>query len=144
MGLGALGLLLLPPVVFLVVGLVEGMGLPGTMTAIMEQYTVRRLNLLVVAVLSLLPLMFLALVVYLLGRIASIRASRRSLALGGLSGLLAVMVWVNLEFWPIFLPDRVAPGFPHGLEFVIGPLFFAPVAMFIGLGIAAFVDRNGR
>lgn len=139
-----LGLLLIPPVVFSVVGLAKGMGLAGTAGAVVAQYGVRRLNLFSVAILSLLPVLLLALLVWILGRFTSMRASRRSLAVGGGAAILLVMTWINFEFWPAFLPERVAPGFPHGLEFVIGPLYFAPVAMLVGVGLAAFLNRGPR
>lgn len=135
-------LLLVPPVVFTGVGLAEGMGLQGTLGAVLAQYGTRRLNLFTVALLSLLPLLLLALVVFLLGRFTAWTASPRSLARGGALAIVAVMVWINLEFWPVFLPERQSPGFPHGLEFVIGPLYFAPVAMLVGVGISAVLDRS--
>lgn len=137
-------LLLIPPVVFGVVGLAKGMGLVGTAGAVVAQYGVRRLNLFTTAILSFLPLVVLAIVVWIIGRFTSMKASRRSLAMGGGVAILLVMIWVNFEFWPTFLPDRVAPGFPHGLEFVIGPIYFAPVAMLVGVGLAAFVNRSPR
>jgi hypothetical protein len=137
-----LALLATPPVVFALVGLAEGMGMAGTLGAVVEQYGARRLNLFMVAVLSFLPLLFLALLVFLIGRFTSVNASRRALALGGSVAIVAVMIWVNFEFWPAFLPERSAPGFPHGLEFVIGPLYFAPVAMLAGMVAAGFLARS--
>lgn len=139
-----LGLLLIPPAVFAVVGLTKGMGLGGTVEALVAQYGVRRLNLFSVAVLSFLPVLLLALLVWVIGRFTAMRASRRSLTIGGGVAILLVMTWINFEFWPAFLPERVAPGFPHGLEFVIGPLYFAPVAMLVGVGLAAFLNRSAR
>ncbi len=139
-----LGLLLAPPMVFVVVGLTKGMGLAGTAEAVVAQYGVRRMNLLSSAIPSFLPLVLLALLVWIIGRFTSIQASRRSLAMGGGAAILIVMVWINFEFWPVFLPERVTPGFPHGLEFVIGPLYFAPVAMLVGMGLAAVLDRSDR
>lgn len=135
-------LLLTPPIVFGAVALAEGMGLGASARAVVEQYGVRRLNLLSVAVLSFLPLALLALVVFLFGRLGSGAVHRRALALGGAVPIVAVTAWVNLQFWPVFLPERTPPGFPHGLEFVIGPLFFAPVAMLLGVGVAALLNRR--
>ena len=135
-------LLLIPPFVFAGVGLAEGMGPRGTLRGVLAQYGTRRLNLFTVALPSLLPLLLLALVVFLLRRFTAMTASPRSLARGGALAIVAVMVWINLEFWPVFLPERRSPGFPHGLEFVIGPLYFAPVAMLVGVGISAFLDRS--
>lgn len=138
----AVALVATPPLVFGWVGLAEGMGVAGTFGAVIEQYGARRLNLLMVAVLSFLPLLLLALLVFLIRRFTPVAASRRDLALGGSVAIVAVMLWVNFEFWPAFLPERSAPGFPHGLEFVIGPLYFAPVAMVVGMVAAGFLARR--
>lgn len=140
----ALALVATPPLVFTAVGLAEGMGLGGTLSAVVAQYGTRRLNLLMVAVLSLLPLALLALLVHLVGRFTSVAASRRALATGGALAIVAVMLWVNAQFWPLFLPERSAPGFPHGLEFVIGPLYFAPVGMVVGMVVAGLLARSSR
>lgn len=142
--LAALALIATPPLVFTAVGVAEGMGLSSTLGAVVAQYGTRRLNLFMVAVLSFLPLALLALLVYLIGRFTSIRASRWALAVGGAVAIVAVMVWINFQFWPAFLPERRAPGFPHGLEFVIGPLYFAPVGMVVGMVAAGLLERRAR
>lgn len=55
---------------------------------------------------------------------------------------LLVCLFVNLEFWPKFLPARQFLGFPHGLEFVIGPLFFAPIGVGVGCFAAWLIRRR--
>ncbi|NNE09207.1 MAG: hypothetical protein HKN20_11655, partial [Gemmatimonadetes bacterium] len=48
----------------------------------------------------------------------------------------------NFDFWPAFLPSRVYPGFPHGLEFIIGPGVFAPIGMLLGV-LTVWVSQRG-
>jgi uncharacterized membrane-anchored protein len=60
----------------------------------------------------------------------------------GLVAILVVLVWINLQFWPLFLPERTYPGFPHGLGFIIGPVFFAPVLMALVMGGVWLVLRR--
>ena len=65
-------------------------------------------------------------------------------AWAGLAPSLALLVWANVEVWPLFLPGRTFPGFPHGIELIIVPLFFVPVAMVAGLLVGALVGRLKR
>ena len=130
-----------PTLVFTVVGLFEGMGIPGVASSVAEQFSTDRQNLAMVGTLGVLPVVLLSLTVWIIGLIRRIRTSRRSFAVGGASCILLVLVWVNVSFWPTYLPDKAFAGFPHGLEFVIGPFIFAPVAMLVGLIAAALVGR---
>ncbi len=132
--------LLVPPLLFAVVGLGEGMGLAAAASALVDQYSERRFNLLMAGVLGLLPVGLLGVVLWIHRKLGGAPESRSALAWGGLLPILAVLIWVNFEFWPTYLPDRTFPGFPHGLELVIGPLFFAPVAMVAGMVVAWIVS----
>ena len=55
---------------------------------------------------------------------------------------LLVSLYVNLEYWPTFLPDRQYAGFPHGLEFIIGPGVFAPIGLVIALLVTWLTVRQ--
>lgn len=143
LAVGALAILAMPPAVFLVAALQAGLSLPESFSALAAQYTAPRQNLLVCGAVGLLPLALLAVVVGLMKRFAPTRENRPLVAIGGLVPVLAVLLWVNWDFWPLFLPSRTYPGFPHGLGFVIGPLFFAPVAMALGMVIPWFARRPG-
>jgi hypothetical protein len=75
------------------------------------------------------------------GRFA--RGTNRPLyALGGAVPIMLVTAFVNYEFWPRYVPSRAFLGFPHGLEFVIGPLFFAPVGVLIWLIVVWILLRT--
>jgi hypothetical protein len=62
-------------------------------------------------------------------------------AIGGALPILAVAVFVNVEYWTAFLPNRTFLGLPHGLEFIIGRGVFAPIGMLAGLAVVAVVRR---
>lgn len=135
-------LLLVPPVVFFSVAIFSGISLSQSLQFVLEQYLVRKQNLLLSGIISCVPLLFLGLVLWLISRYAKNDKLLNSLSFGGFCGIFIVSVWINIEFWPNYLPSRVYPGFPHGLEFVIGPLFFAPIAMGLGMVIAWVLTRK--
>lgn len=139
---GALAALAIPPTVFLWAALSAGLGIGESVSALAAQYTAPRQNLLVCGAVGLFPLALLAVALWIIRRWAPASKIRPVLALGGLVPLLAVLVWVNLDFWPHFLPSRTYPGFPHGLGFIIGPAFFAPPAMLIGMLLAWLASRS--
>ncbi|MEM9291032.1 MAG: hypothetical protein AAGD01_05075 [Acidobacteriota bacterium] len=141
---GALGALVLPLLIFLAVGLSKGMGLGAALAALGSQLGAPRLNLLVCAGLGLVPVGLLALVLFILQKIVPSRSVHPSLALGGLLPILLVSAWAHWDFWPRFLPSQSYPGFPHGLGLVIAPLFFAPVAMALGLTITGLLTRDWK
>ncbi len=142
LAMGALAALSIPPAVFLWAAYGAGLTTGETMSALAAQYVAPRQNLLVCGALGLFPLALLAGVLWLLRRLAPSSKIRPALALGGLVPVLVVLVWVNVDFWPLFLPSRTYPGFPHGLGFIIGPGFFAPVAMAIGMLASWLVSRR--
>lgn len=129
-------LLLIPPVVFLLTMLSEGASSGDALSAVIDQYAGRRQNPLANTVLGLVSVAPLALILFIYRRSKGPEGSN-AIALGGGAGIAVTLLWANLEYWPNFLPGRDYPGFPHGLEIVIGSLFFAPVAMLAGVVIAA-------
>jgi len=148
--LGAAGLLagsailvaLLPTVIFVGSALYRGMGVPGTVAALGDQYAADRLNLFVVSALGLTPLLLTALLIfvrYLMGK-----SSQGSVVYtwAGIIPVALVTLFVNLEYWPTYLPARQFLGFPHGLEFVIGPFVFAPIGVLVGFLIAWTIGKR--
>lgn len=125
-------LFLIPPAVFLITMLTEGLGPGEALSAVFDQYAQRRQNPLANTVLGLIPVapLVLILVIY---RLRKGPAGSTAIATGGGIGIASMLLWANMEYWPNFLPGRDYPGFPHGLEIVIGSLFFAPVAMLVGV-----------
>jgi hypothetical protein len=136
------GILLVPPLVFFVVALSSEMSLSESIGALVEQYHSRRQNLLVVGLVACLPLLLLPLILWLHGRAGGMQPMRRILAWSGYLPVWLVTAWVNFEYWSDFLPARTFLGFPHGLEFIIGPLFFAPVGMAACMLVAWLAARK--
>jgi len=134
--------LFIPALIFFTVALSSGLSSPEALTALAEQYVSRKQNLLVIGMLSLLPVVLMVFVIWLIRKIKNRSADVRDLAIGGVAGILAVDIWMNFEYWPTYLPERTYAGFPHGLEFVIGPIFYAPIAMVIGMVAAAMASRR--
>ncbi|GJM44734.1 MAG: hypothetical protein DHS20C21_15760 [Gemmatimonadota bacterium] len=127
--------------VFVVAGLAGGM-LPGeTWRALAEQSVQRKQNPLLSGVLGFFPILLLLLALRIGRRFDRSGAWSQVAPWAGLLPILLVLLWANLEFWPKFLPSRVYPGFPHGLELLIGPVMYAPVGMIVGLIAARFVPR---
>jgi hypothetical protein len=135
--LAALVSLLLPSAVFLLTALANVM---SALEALAEQLTAERYNLRNISLLNLLPCALLALLVGVRWRFA--RATRRPLyAVCGAVPIVLVTGYLNIEFWSSYLPSRAFLGFPHGLEFVIGPLFFAPIGVAIAIVVVWGVLR---
>lgn len=133
---------LMPPVVFVVCALFEGLPVSEAMAALIEQFTAERQNLLVCGLIGLFPVGLLHGCLWLHRWRKGTVSVQKGMSTGGLVGILLVLIWVNFQFWPTFLPERVYPGFPHGLEFIIGPVFFAPVAMGIGMAVGWATSRT--
>jgi len=129
--------------VFLGSGLATGLNPAESLGALIGQSMGRRYNPLISGALGIVPTLLLLGVLRLLRRFDPTRERARAVSWTGLFVIQAIIVWAALEFWPKFLPDRVYPGFPHGLELVIGPLIFAPVALIV-LGPAAWFWGRGR
>lgn len=136
------GIVALPAAVFALTALISGMSAAETVAALAEQYRERDPNLLLTGLVGLFPVLLLGAVLWL-HRIFRGSAERRAaLALGGFVPIAAVLLWANIAYWPDYLPDRVQPGFPHGLELVTGPGLYAPAGMLLGLLVAAIVSRR--
>jgi hypothetical protein len=137
----ALLVLAIPPLVFILVALTSGMTAADTVGALLAQYVAPRVNLAVCSGLGLVPLLLLALLLWIGRRRRPGAEGTRLYAIGGALPILAVTVFVNVEYWTAFLPNRRFLGFPHGLEFIIGPGIFAPIGMLAGLAVVAVVRR---
>lgn len=133
---------LIPPITYAAVALGSGMGPADTAAALVAQLGGRP-NLIAPAVLALLPLLIhIGLLLLLRRRDPEGRWLPRAAWMGLLPALL-LLLWANATVWPLHLPGRPFPGFPHGLELVIVPLFFMPVALLAGLAVGAMVGRRG-
>lgn len=131
----------IPAVVFVLSALFADMSVAESLGAVATQFRAERHPLFGAALLGTLPVVLLTLLGWLLTRkFDEIRA--RAIAQAGLVGIALILLWVNVEFWPGYLPERAFRGFPHGLEFVIGPIFFAPPAMLLAMLAAWFATRQ--
>lgn len=138
---GVLLAFVIPAGVFFVCALLADLSLADSLRETVAQYAVRRQHLWGCGVLGVLPVVLLTIVAWLMGkRLDPLRT--RFIAQMGLLGIVLILLWVNAQFWPGYLPERAFRGFPHGLEFVIGPIFFAPVAMLAAMMIAWLGTRN--
>lgn len=134
---------LIPPAAYLVVALAAGLG-PGPAWSAMVGQVGGRPALVTAAVLSLLPMGGFLGVLALLRRRDPDGRWVDAVGWAGMIPSLLLLVWANLEVWPLHLPGRTFPGFPHGLELVIVPLFFVPAAMVVGGAVGAVVARSRR
>ena len=134
--------LLVPPAVFSACGILAGMGIGGTVGALAAQYGTDRLNLLVLGLVGAIPFAFLTLVLVLYRRFGSAEPVR-AMAMGGGLVVVVLLAWAHGSYWPSFLPEGVAPMWPHGIEFVVVPLFFAPVGALAGMLGGWLVHRSG-
>lgn len=130
------------PLTFLLTALASGMGIGETLDALVDQFTAKRVNLLVVSVVALAPMLLLALILWIGRRFGKFENSVGMMALGGSFAILLVTIFVNLQYWPKFLPARAFLGWPHGIEFLLGPVFVAPIAMLIGMVVGAIAARR--
>lgn len=131
--------LVLPALVYCVVALGAGLGVFGTLEALVNQATGQRQNILASSLLGLAPALLLLVIIRVARWIDPQDSWRLAAGWGGLVGILLVLAWANFEVWPLFLPGRGYPGWPHGIELVIAPLFFAPVVMAVSAVAAALV-----
>jgi len=118
----------IPFVVYLTVALASGLGF-GEATAATWAQVRGRPSLLTSGLLAMIPM------VLFLGAVALLKKRDEEgrwlniAAWFGLTPSIVLLVWANAEVWPSFLPGRPFPGFPHGIELIIVPLFFVPAAM---------------
>lgn len=130
------------PVVFVIVGIGSGIGASATLDAMSAQFTADRVNLLVMSALALFPVLLLVIVIGIGRRIGRFRDTAAAVALGGGIAIFAVTVFVNLSYWPSFFPSLNYPGWPHGIEFLLGPAIAAPVAMIVGMVVGVLAARR--
>lgn len=140
---GLVSVFLAPFAVFAATGLLSGMGVGGTIEALVEQTRADRQNPLVTGVLGLFPLLLLLAILWVCRRFDREGRWLGTAGWAALGAILLILVWVNAEFWSSFLPERAFLGFPHGLELVIGPLFFAPIAATV-VGVVVALVLRGR
>jgi hypothetical protein len=138
----AVALLVLPPLLFLGSALYRGMGLADGTSALLEQYSAERTNLVVITLLGLLPLLLVTLLLGIRRMLFKTWDDAGLYALCSSLPIVLVTVFVHLEYWPSWLPARQFLGFPHGLEFVIGPFVFAPVGVLLGFVTAWLIARS--
>jgi hypothetical protein len=131
-------IVVLPSAVFALVSVAKGMDSSTAVAVLVEQFSSERHDLGAVSLLGLLPWLLLTDI-----RWRFVRKERRPLyAFTGAIPILLVIAFVNDEFWSRYLPRREFLGFPHGIELVIGPLFFAPVGLAMGLAVSWAVMRT--
>jgi hypothetical protein len=99
---------------------------------VVEQMQADRRNLLLVGLPGIIPFLLLATVAAVM-RLRKRDPASRAAAVGGGAAIGLTLIWANASYWPMFLPGASYPGWPHGLEMIIAPLFFAPVAMLFGV-----------
>jgi len=139
---GILLALVTPPVSFALCGVWAGMGLADIATAMADQYAGdARPALWGPSLLALAPVLVLASALWLVARLRKKPDLNGSLGAAGLGAMTLVLIWANVSFWSAFLPERDAPGWPHGIELVIGPLFFAPPAVLLAMLVVWLVRR---
>ncbi len=142
LALGVATTFLVPPVVFTLCALAEGMGLGGSFGALVAQYQADRLNLFMLAILGVIPFASLTIALVAFARFGAPEPVP-AMAVGGWAAISLLLVWAHASYWPSFLPEGVAPMWPHGIEFVIVPLFFAPVGAIVGMVAGGLVHRYG-
>ena len=126
-------LFLVPATAYLLTYTVSDAHTGDAFASLIAQYQQSKRNPILTALLALFPFLLLALGLFIAKKRGVNEPRRSAICLGGGLAIAGVMLWANLIYWPNFLPDVPYPGFPHGLELVIAPLFFAPVAMLIGI-----------
>ena len=136
--------LVVPAVVFILTGFLKGMAFTDVLDIMATRFGEARPNLLVTSLIGVFPLSLLGLVIWIHRKRGGSQAVRSSMLAGGMLALLLVIAWSNYEYWRVFLPEGKVPGFPHGLELLIGPVFFAPVAMALALIAAWAIARPRR
>ena len=141
LAVSVLAALIIPPLIFLACLLMADFSLSPAWNAVVDQYGQTRQNPFLISVLGYLPVLLLALVVALIRWRKGHSIATYMATTGGLA-ITFILVWTNFEFWPNFLPGKTYPGFPHGLEIVIGSIFFAPAAMILALLVTGIYLRS--
>lgn len=135
------GSLLAPSLVLIVSALASGLPVGEVFSAWIRHVLGGRPSVLATTVLNLAPVGMLAIVLFAHARGNGSEITRGRMAWAGCIAILIITVWVNLQFWPRFFPAQQPLGFPHGIELVIGPLFFAPFAALSATAGTWILDR---
>jgi hypothetical protein len=132
---------LLTPTFILLAALVfTGHGPAEIVTELSAAITREKLNLGAITLLGMAPFLLLTVVLFLYLR-KSDAYRGLFLLVGGLTGLLFVYVPMHLSYWPAHFRSGGNLGFPHGLEFVIAPIFGIP-AMGVGVALGWFLSKK--
>jgi hypothetical protein len=132
------------PAAYLVAALVSGIGPLASVDALVEQSLRGRPNPLITGLLGIAPALLLLGMVFVLRKARPHATWVATAGWGGLGALLIVLAWANFEAWPLYLPGRASPGWPNGIELVIGPLIFGPIAVAAGMFLLGFVGGTRR
>ncbi len=138
--LATASIVLLPALIFAICLLLDGHSAAESMRLLLAQMQAERRNPLVVGLPAVVPFALLAIVLLIYRRWRGPQGSKMVAAFGVLA-IVLLLIWANAIFWPLFLPGRSYPGWPHGLEMVIVPIFFAPVGMLVAVAIAMILQR---
>jgi len=130
-------------VAFLVAGLAAGMGVE-VVPVLFEQAGQRRLNPLLAGIVGLVPVLLLLLILAVGPRLTPRAGWGPTVAWTGLIPIILLELWAHWEVWTLYLPSRATLSFPHGLELVIVPLFFAPVGVVVGVGLGLWLERSKK
>ncbi len=132
---------LLTPTLLLLAALVFTGHAPGEVVAeISDAFSREKMNAGGITLLGMVPFLLLTGVLFLYLRKSDAHRGL-FLLIGGLAGILAIYVPAHLSYWPAHFRSGGSLGFPHGLEFVIAPLFGIP-AMGAGVAIAWLVSKK--
>jgi hypothetical protein len=132
---------LIPPAAYVAAALGAGMGAGDAVSAMITQIGGRP-ALLTPAVLTLAPILVYLLALRFLRRRDPAGGWLPFASWAGLIPSLMLIVWANLQVWPSHLPGMTPPGWPHGLELVIVPIFWLPFSLVLGTIVGGLIARS--
>ncbi len=135
-------ILLVSPIAYLISYALSEQHAGDAISTLLTQYYQVKRNPLITSLLSLFPFLLLAIIQGIAQKRKTHVKTCTAMVTGGSLAIFVLMMWANLTYWPNFLPEVQYPGFPHGLELVIVPLFFAPIGMLLGVLLGWFAGRN--
>ncbi len=125
--------LVVPSFIYVICALSAGFDAQGAAVALAAQFQSKRQNMLFSTALNVFPVLLLIGLLWLYKKLTGRIEALQSMGWFGFLPIALVLIWTNLEVWPLFLPGRSYPGFPHGLEMIIGPGVFAPIGAVVGM-----------
>ncbi|MEM0911612.1 MAG: hypothetical protein AAGJ37_11585 [Pseudomonadota bacterium] len=134
--------LLTSPLAYLISYILSEQHNGHAISSLIAQYQQMKRNPFFTSLLSVFPFILLAVLVVIAQKRKTSAEKCYVVMVCGALAIFVIMFWINLVYWPNFLPDVPYPGFPHGLELVIAPLFFAPVGMLIGVLCGWFIVKG--